>query len=96
MVVKKRARKKVQKKVSSNKRILEGFSFLKPKGKIQVVFKNFILFVLLTLFSYIGYKFLLAPTFVSLFGVLYISFAGISVAFLIVFLVMILLNKFKK
>ncbi len=96
MVVKKRAKKKVEKKSNLNKNILKDFNFFKPKGKIQIVFKNFLLFVLLTVFSYLGYKVSSASTFVGLFGVLYISFAGISIAFLIVFVVMLLLNKFKK
>jgi polyferredoxin len=88
-MVKKRVRKKRTKK--SVKRVVRS-----SKRKINLAFKNLVLFVVLSFITFLLYNFLSNDLLVNLFLLLAIIFGFVAVAFLIVLLVFLVLRIMKK
>jgi len=89
-MVKKRAKRANRKSVRKSSPIAGN------KRKISVLLNNLLLFIALSLVSLVLTKFSTNIFFVNLFSVLTIVFGFIAVAFLIVFLVLLLVRAFKK
>lgn len=91
MVKKKRSKKStMKKKVGKSKQL--GVN----KTKINLVIRNLIIFATISIISYTLYKILNKDMFESLFLLLAMIFAFLSVAFLIVLLTFIILKIMKK
>jgi hypothetical protein len=88
-VVKKRASVRAKPSFSAQRVISSKFKF-------GIVFRNLILFVLLSLISYILYLVSESDVFTNLFYLLWIVFGFISVAFFIALLVLLFLKLIKR
>ena len=96
MVSKKKVKKKAEKVSKKKESLLKDFNFFKPKTKFQVVFKNFLTFLVLGIVCAIGY--FLFPTTAVISGLLwtiFVTFGCISCALLICLLVLLALKKYK-
>jgi len=83
-----RTKRKVSRRVSSRKGDM--------KKKIKVVISNLLLFVALSLVSFVLYRFLQNEILVNLFQVMSMIFGFVSVAFLITLLVLVIMKVVKK
>jgi len=68
----------------------------KKVSKFKIALKNFILFFVLFLVSFVVYQFISNELYLNLFFILSVIFGFISLAFLIVLLVFFFLRKMKK
>ncbi len=91
MARKKRVRRKTAKRVS--KRTSRGFGV---KKKIAIVLNNLILFVALSLISFVLYKLLQNDFLINLFSVMSMVFGFVSVGFLITLLILLIIKISKK
>jgi hypothetical protein len=96
MASKKQAKKKKSVRSVSNKSDLNNFNFFKPQNKTQLVFKNFLVFLGLFLFSIIGFNISTDEIFINFFKLANIAFMGVSVGLLITLLILIFLKANKK
>jgi len=85
----------VKKRVKRTKKSVGNSSPMK-KRKVSVLLNNLLLFIALALVSLVLTEFSSNIFFVNLFSVLTIVFGFIAVAFLIVFLVLLLVRTLKK
>ncbi|MFA5071591.1 MAG: hypothetical protein WC511_04490 [Candidatus Pacearchaeota archaeon] len=85
----------VKKRVKRAKKSAKNSSPMK-KRKVSVLLNNLLLFIALSLVSLVLTEFSSNVLFVNLFSVLTIVFGFIAVAFLIVFLVLLLVRTLKK
>jgi len=92
MARKKRAQRKTKRKVS--RKVL--FKSGDLKNKIIIVLNNLLLFVALSLVSFVLYRFLQNDILVNLFQVMSMIFGFVSVAFLIILLVLFIMKVAKK
>ena len=93
-MVKKKRMKKVPKKriVGKPPRFVRA-----SKRKINLVLRNLILFVVMSLISFVLYKYILSnELLITLFSLLAMIFGFVAVAFLIVLLVFLILRTMKK
>ncbi len=96
MVRKKRGKRRVAKRVS--RRVSRSKKFVKTvaKRKIAVVLNNLLLFVALSLVSFVLYRFLQNELLVNLFFVMSMVFGFVSVGFLITLLILLIIKLVKK
>jgi len=66
------------------------------KDKINVSWRNFVIFLVLFIASFLFYNFSSTPLFLNLFGLLSILFGFLSLALLIVLVVFLILKSGKK
>jgi len=92
MARKKRTVKRTKRKVSRRVAFRKG----DMKKKVRVVINNLLLFVALSLVSFVLYKFLQNDILVNLFQVMSMIFGFVSVAFLITLLVLVIMKMVKK
>lgn len=83
-----RAKRRVSRRVASRK--------VNVKRKIVIVINNLLLFVALSLVSFVLYRFLQNDILVNLFQVMAMVFGFVSVAFLITLLVLLIMKMVKK
>jgi len=96
MARKKRARKRAVRKVSRKVSNLKGFGKNDTKRKITIVLNNLLLFVALSLVSFVLFRFLQNDILVNLFYAMSMIFGFVSVGFLITLLVLLLMKVLKK
>ncbi len=95
MITKKRAKKSISKSKKVKKKVKQ-VRVRSTKKKIDLVFKNLMLFAILTLVSFLLYKFANQSLFRNLFLLLVIVLGFVGVAFLIVLLALLILKFMKK
>jgi hypothetical protein len=83
MARKKRAAKKTTKPTS-------------VRDRVGLAWKNLILFLIISIFSYIFYRFSSTDLLKNFFGILSIIFGFLAFAFLITFIVLLILRKSRK
>ncbi len=93
MAKKKRVNKSIVKKTSHSKSVSVKEKYSR---RISVSFKNFILFLILSVLSYGLFKASSEEIFVNLFEILYLLLAFVSLALFICFLLFLLLKWFSK
>lgn len=91
MAKKKRAVKKTRRKVS-----WRGVLIGDIKKKITIVLNNLLLFIALSLVSFVLYKFLQNAFLVNLFFIMSVVFGFVSVGFLITLLILFIIKLIKK
>lgn len=96
MVTKKRGRKISNKTKKLRKKNVKSVRVRSSKRKIKLTLKNLILFAILTLISFLFYRFSNNVLFRSLFGLLAMILGFVGLAFLIVFLALWILKLMKK
>jgi hypothetical protein len=89
-VVRKRPVVKAKPSFSAAKKVISS------KFKFGIVFRNLVLFVLLSLISYILYLVSESDVFINLFYLLWVVFGFISLAFFIALLVLLFLKWMKR
>ena len=90
-------KKKGMKKVSKKRVVKKPLRFVRSsKRKINLVLRNLILFVVMSLISFVLYSVLINEIFKNLFSLLAMIFGFIAVAFLIILLVFLILKVMKK
>lgn len=62
------------------------------RERVDVAWKNFLLFLILLIFSYVMYHFSSADLFLNLFGIFSIIFGFLALAFLLAFVVLAILR----
>jgi hypothetical protein len=92
MARKKRSKSKANRKISKK----SNFKIGDLKKKLTVVINNLLLFVALSLVSFVLYRFLQNEILKNLFNVMSMVFGFVSVAFLIALLVLLILRTVKK
>ena len=96
MAKKKRGRKASKKTKTIRKKTAKRGLVRSTKRKINLVLKNLILFAVLAFVSFCLYTFLNNELFRNLFSLLAMIFGFIGLAFLIVFLALLILRLMKK
>ncbi len=96
MARKKRGRRKASRRVSKRASRSKSFGRNDTKRKIAVVLNNLLLFVALSLVSFVLYRFLQNELLVNLFFVMSMVFGFVSVAFLITLLILFIIKFVKK
>ena len=96
MARKKRAKRRAPRRISRRVSRSKGFSKSDSKKKIAIVLNNLLLFVALSLVSFVLYSFLQNELLVNLFFVMSMVFGFVGVAFLIALLVLLVLKLVKK
>ena len=90
-------KKKRMKKVSKKGIVRKPSRFVRSsKRKINLVLRNLIVFVVMSLISFVLYSVLINEIFKNLFSLLAMIFGFIAVAFLIILLVFLILKVMKK
>jgi len=95
-MVKKKRRKKVSKKAKVNKKNVKKAVVRPTKRKINLVLKNLALFAVLTLIFYFLSNVSNNELFITLFELLAMILGFVGLAFLIVFLALLILKSMKK
>ncbi len=96
MAKKKKVQRRAKRKVSRKQVKSESFSKADLKKKITIVINNLLLFVALSLVSFVLYRFLQNDILVNLFQAMSMIFGFVSVAFLITLLVLIIMKFARK
>ena len=96
MARKKRARRRVSRRVSRKVSRSKSFGVSDTKRKIAIVLNNLLLFVALSLVSFVLYRFLQNELLVNLFFVMSMVFGFVGVAFLITLLILLIIKVVKK
>ncbi len=96
MAKKKKVQRRAKRKVSRKQVKSESFSKTDLKKKITIVINNLLLFVALSLVSFVLYRFLQNDILVNLFQAMSMIFGFVSVAFLITLLVLIIMKFARK
>jgi hypothetical protein len=86
-------KKRVKKTVRKSSRLKRSSA---PKDKLKLVFKNFMLFVFLTVASLIFLYFVKNPILVNLFNIMVIAFGFVAVGLLIALLVLLIIKATRK
>jgi hypothetical protein len=95
MAGKKRARKKTRGKVLK-KKVYSSSKSMNVKKKTGIVINNLLLFIALSLVSFVLYRFVQNTFFTDLFFVMAMVFGFVAVGFLIAFLILIILKSVSK
>lgn len=90
------AKKKSVRKSTKKKKVVKSKKIDASKKKINLVVRNIVIFVSISLISYVLYKILNKAMFENLFLLLAMIFAFLSVAFLIVLLTFVFLRFLKR
>jgi hypothetical protein len=96
MARKKRVKRKASRRVSRRVSRSKNFGRIDTKRKIAVVLNNLLLFVALSLVSFVLYRFLQNELLVNLFFVMSMVFGFVGVAFLITLLILLIIKLVKK
>jgi hypothetical protein len=96
MVRKKRAQKRTVKRVSRKASNSKNFGKNDVGRKISIVLNNLLLFVALSLVSFVLYRFLQNDILINLFYAMSMIFGFVSVGFLVTLLVLLIMKVVKK
>ena len=96
MARKKRVQKRAVKRASGKSASSKNFGRNDLKAKIRIVLNNLLLFVALSLVSFVLFRFLQNDILVNLFYVMSMVFGFVSIGFLITLLVLLFMKVVKK